>query len=211
MSEEGVIWLRAIFSCVMPLWGRYFFMNDRRDGGAHPYGRFAMWYVLQTTTGQEEKLVQMIQELVAPELYEDCFVAYYERVWRKQQQSVVHVERLFPGYVFVVTQNPEELFFQLKKVPAMSKLVAADRYEFLPIKKEEETFFYDIFDLEHVVRLSYVETDDQGQMKKIHGPVGKYANRVRKCCFKKRYLIMDIPMGGVEKTVALGIKLKEDL
>ena len=48
-------------------------------------------------------------------------------------------------------------------------------------------------------------------MKKIHGPVGKYANRVRKCCFKKRYLIMDIPMGGVEKTVALGIKLKEDL
>ena len=93
----------------------------------------------------------------------------------------------------------------------MSKLVAADRYEFLPIKKEEETFFYDIFDLEHVVRLSYVETDDQGQMKKIHGPVCKYANRVQKCCFKKRYLIMDIPMGGVEKTVALGIKLKEDL
>lgn len=42
-------------------------------------------------------------------------------------------------------------------------------------------------------------------------PVGKYANGVRKCCFKKRYLIMDIPMGGVEKTVALGIKLKEDL
>lgn len=35
------------------------------------------------------------------------------------------------------------------------------------------------------MRLSYVETDDQGQMKKIHGPVGKYANRVRKCCFKK--------------------------
>lgn len=111
MSEEGVIWLRAIFSCVMPLWGRYFFVNDRRDGEAYTYGRFAMWYVLQTTTGQEEKLVQMIQELVAPELYEDCFVAYYERVWRKQQQSVVHVERLFPGYVFVVTQNPEELFF----------------------------------------------------------------------------------------------------
>ena len=82
---------------------------------------------------------------------------------------------------------------------------------FFLLKKRRKLFFYDIFDLEHVVRLSYVETDDQGQMKKIHGPVGKYANRVWKCCFKKRYLIMDIPMGGVEKTVALGIKLKEDL
>ena len=170
-----------------------------------------MWYVLQTTTGQEEKLVQLIHELVTSELYEDCFVAYYERVWRRQQQSVVHVERLFPGYVFIITQNPEELFFQLKKVPAMSKLIAVDRYEFLPIKIEEETFFYDLLDREHIARLSYVETDTQGQIKKIYGPVGKYADRIRKCCFKKRYLIIDIPMGGMEKTVALGIKLKEDL
>ncbi len=54
-----------------------------------------MWYVLQTITGREEELVHYIEEIVPKELYTDCFVAYYERVWRKQQESVVHVERLF--------------------------------------------------------------------------------------------------------------------
>ena len=53
--------------------------------------------------------------------------------------------------------------------------------------------------------------DEPGVVPSSSESGGKYANRVRKCCFKKRYLIMGIPMGGVEKTVALGIKLKEDL
>ena len=45
-----------------------------------------MWYVLQTMTGREEELVHYIEEIVPKELYTDCFVAYYERVWRKQQE-----------------------------------------------------------------------------------------------------------------------------
>ena len=80
-----------------------------------------MWYVLQTLTGKEDELVRMIKKMVSPDLYTDCYIAYYERVWRKQQESIVHVERLFPGYVFIISENPDEIFLQLKKVPAMSK------------------------------------------------------------------------------------------
>lgn len=115
MSEEGVIWLRAIFSCVMPLWGRYFFTNDRRDGEAYPYGRFAMWYVLQTTTGQEEKLVQMIQELVAPELYEDCFVAYYERVWQETTAERSSCGTIVPWICICGDTESRGTFFSTKK------------------------------------------------------------------------------------------------
>ena len=68
-----------------------------------------MWYVLQTMTGKEEELIRMIKRILSPELYTDCFIAYYERVWRKQQHSIVHVERLFPGYAFIVSEQPEEV------------------------------------------------------------------------------------------------------
>ena len=68
-----------------------------------------MWYVLQTLTGKEEELVRMIKKIVTPDSYSDCFIAYYERIWRKQQQSIVHVERLFPGYAFIITVNPKEV------------------------------------------------------------------------------------------------------
>ena len=89
-----------------------------------------MWYVLQTMTGREEELVHYIEEIVPKELYTDCFVAYYERVWRKQKESVVHVERLFPGYVFIVSDTPKELYLCLKKVPAMSKMIADGNFDF---------------------------------------------------------------------------------
>ena len=96
-----------------------------------------MWYVLQTMTGREEELVHYIEEIVPKELYTDCFVAYYERVWRKQQESVVHVERLFPGYVFIVSDTPKELYLCLKKVPAMSKMIADGNFDFLCIEEED--------------------------------------------------------------------------
>ena len=46
-----------------------------------------MWYVLQTMTGREEELVHYIEEIVPKELYTDCFVAYYERVWSKSSRK----------------------------------------------------------------------------------------------------------------------------
>lgn len=170
-----------------------------------------MWYVMQTMTGQEEELVGLVRILVPSCLYTDCFVAYHERIWRKMQQSVVHVERLFPGYVFIITDNPEELYLELKKVPAMSKLIASGKCDFLPIEKEEETFFSDMLSQDHVVRLSYVETDGKGHVSHIFGPLEKYKRQVERYQFKKRYAIVRLQMLGQEKTVALGIILKEDV
>jgi len=162
-------------------------------------------------TGQEEEVVQMIKEMVSSQLYTDCFVAYYERVWRKQNQSVVHVERLFPGYVFIISDVPEELYLELKRVPAMSKLISAGNFEFLPIEKEEEEFFYTLLGEDKIVRLSYVETDGKGRVQRMYGPLKEYKDRILKYQFKKRYAIIHITMLGMEKSIALGIILREDV
>ena len=74
-----------------------------------------LWYVLQTRTGEEEKLAGMIRALVPGNLYGECFVMYQEQLWRRQQQNFVHVKRVFPGYVFITSKEPEALFFCLKK------------------------------------------------------------------------------------------------
>ena len=93
-----------------------------------------MWYVIQTLTGREEEAVRMVRKILPRGTYTDCFVAYYERVWRKQQQSMVHVERLFPGYVFILAEEPEELFQRLKQVPAMTKLMSDGMFTFIPLE-----------------------------------------------------------------------------
>ncbi len=170
-----------------------------------------MWYVMQTMTGEEAELVQMIKTLVSPDSYKECFVAYYERVWRKQQESIIHVERLCPGYVFIISDTPWELYLELKRVPAMSKLIFAGEQGFLPLEKEEESFFQDLLANEKIVKLSYVETDGKGKVYRISGPLEKYTDRVLKYQFKKRYAIIRFKILGIEKTVALGIILREDV
>lgn len=99
-----------------------------------------MWYVLQTMTGREEALVEMVRKTVPSSLYEDCFIAYYERVWRKQQQSIVHIERLFPGYMLIITDKPDEVFLELKHIPAMVKLLSDGDFGFVPLRREEQMF-----------------------------------------------------------------------
>ncbi len=170
-----------------------------------------MWYVLQTMTGQEEELVQLVKERVPSNLYEECFVAYYERIWRKQQKSIIHVERLFPGYVFIISDKPERLYLSLKDIPVMAKLLSDGNFGFLPIRREEEAFFQDILSKERIVRLSYVETDEDGSICQITGPIEKYAGQVERYQFKKRYAIVSFPMMGEKRTAALGILLKEDI
>ena len=149
-----------------------------------------MWYVLQTMTGREEELVHYIEEIVPKELYTDCFLAYYERVWRKQQEIVVHVERLFP---------------------AMSKMIADGNFDFLSIEEEEEAFFANMLKNQHIVRLSYVELDGKGRIFRVCGPLKEYADSIVKAQYKKRYVIIRLKMMGSYKTVALGVILKEDI
>lgn len=170
-----------------------------------------MWYVLQTMTGDEEELVHMIRRLLPSRCYTDCFVPYYERVWRKQQKSYVHVERLFPGYVFILTDTPDDVFMELKRVPAMSKLLADGNFNFLSLEAEEEEFFCRMLGETHIVRLSYVETNGKGKVYRVSGPLEEYLTQVVRYQFKKRYAIIRLKLLGEEKTTALGIILNEDV
>ena len=103
-----------------------------------------LWYVIQTYTGNEEKLVEMIRRIVPRQYYGDCFVIYHEQLRHRQQENQIHVLRLFPGYIFISSDDIEQLFRYLKKVPAMSKIMASDSFAFTPLHKGEAEFLLEI-------------------------------------------------------------------
>ncbi len=134
------------------------------------------WYIIQTYTGQEEKLVRMVRRVVPREFYDDCFVIYHEQLWRRHQENQIHIRRVFPGYVFITSGDPEGLFLCLKNVPAMSKLLAdgipADNgLTFLPMYPDEAAFLSSLLDEDHIIRLSYVATDGKDHATYISGPL----------------------------------------
>ena len=156
---------------------------DRHAGGNGQEGVMGMlrWYIMQTYTGREEKLVKMIHRVVPRQFYGDCFVIYHEQLWRRQQENQVHIRRVFPGYVFITSENPDGLFLCLKHVPAMSKLLADGKlaegeFTFLPLDQREAVVLGSLLDEDHIIRLSYVATDGKDHVLYISGPLETYAS-----------------------------------
>ena len=198
------------------------------------------WYLLKTWAGREEELVREVQKIVPPQMYEECFVIWQERIWRKQQKSIVHMEPLFPGCVFLtcrereagtegkdlpgnedaagykaaagnkaVTENGLFLPF-LEKIPAAAQMMAGGIFTIFPMTGEDGQFLEKISGNEHVVRLSYVQKDEEGNICKLSEPLKVFQGQVERFQLKKRYAMVRHRLWGKERTFVLGIVLNED-
>ncbi len=194
------------------------------DGEAYPERRIkGMWYVIQTITGKEQELVDTMEHIFGGERkekrYGRCFVLYRECIWRIEGQFRVHIEPLFPSYVFVETDHPNDFYIALKQVPKLSKLVGADG-SFWGFNIEEEPFLDSMFraaELEkgkneerYLVRRSLVRTDAHGQIVEAEGVLKNYLGQVVKQRLRKRSVIIEIPFLGTKRRIQLGIRLAED-
>ena len=98
-----------------------------------------MWYVIQTLSTKESAVKDFIERRVPKELYEDCRIVYYET--ERKYQGAWHKEkkRMFPGYLFIITEDPEALKPYLRRCPEMSKILGIDGKP-VPLLPHEELF-----------------------------------------------------------------------
>lgn len=70
-----------------------------------------MWYAVQVQSGREERIRDWCQKLIAPSILKECFIPHYQR--KRKYQGEWHTEEkpLFPGYIFMISDDAEELFF----------------------------------------------------------------------------------------------------
>ncbi|MXP76843.1 hypothetical protein GN277_16050 [Lachnospiraceae bacterium WCA-9-b2] len=169
-----------------------------------------MWYVIQTQTGGEEKLVELIEKMIPKEHYDECFCMNRECVRKMEKGYEIFLRPLFPAYIFVVTENPEKLFFELKRVPKLTKLLSDQEDTFFSVSEDEETFLKNVQNENHVVQRSLVEVDDKGTIIKANGAVGVYMNRIVRQRLRKRYVCVEQEFMGEKRKIYLGIKLEEE-
>lgn len=170
-----------------------------------------LWYAIQTYTGKEERLAEMIRLIVPKECAGECFVPYFEQLHCWHQQNQVRVLRLFPGYIFLSSDDIEGLFQHLKMVPAMSKIITAGEFEFIPMYDGEAEFLLQMMDQDHIVRLTYVATDGKNHVSYMSGPLEKCRDSIQNYQFKKRFAQIRMQIAGQEKTARVGIILNDDV
>ena len=98
-----------------------------------------MWYVIQTETGREEEILRLMRRSLDKKLCSRYMILKAEWPKRSGGQWALLRKVMFPGYIFVETEEAEELFFQLKQVPKLTKILGNGKFEFVPLADRKST------------------------------------------------------------------------
>ena len=112
---------------------------------------------------------------------------------------------LFPGYVFIVTEEHEELYKNLKTVIGLTKLLGTGR-EIVPLTEKEQKLLEKMCGRGHVVEMSE-GVIEQSQVKVMRGPLMGMEGYIRKIDRHKRKAWLELKMFGRRQMVQVGLEI----
>ncbi len=168
-----------------------------------------MWYVIQTLSGQEEGTADVIRKIICHDLVRECFVPKRERMKKFQGTWNKVEEVLFPGYAFVVSDRPEELYRELKKVPKLTKLLGREKDFFFSLSEKEERLVRGMGDRNHRTHLSQIELAEGKTIRVTSGPLKGYEGNIVKMNLHKREVTVKVEFMGRDVELKMGIRLPD--
>lgn len=162
-----------------------------------------MWYVIHTMSGLEQKCKQQCQQYIDQTAYREMFIPMYKTKKHFKQEWHEVEKTLFPGYLFVDTDDIDTVIIGLKKIRQYTK-VLKDGDTVSPIRKDEQDFLALMMDADHIVQYSegfligdevYITT---GPLKKCKGWI-KSVDRHR------RIAKMEISICGRRTPIEVGL------
>ena len=164
-----------------------------------------MWYVIQVRTGSEENIQLQCQKDISSDVLEDCFIPYYEEKRSIKGEWKTQKKILFPGYVFLDSQEVVRLYSNLKQVSGLTKLLKTGD-EVVPLTKEEVNFLKAFGGKERVVEIS------EGIIKNakvmiMSGPLIGKEGYIKRIDRHKRRAFLEMPMFGRVQKIQVGLEI----
>lgn len=164
-----------------------------------------MRYVVQVRSGTEHNIRIQCNKKIPDTIMERCFIPYYEE--KKKQNGTWNTLQkvLFPGYIFMITEDVEKLFFHLKTIEGMTKLIGTGQ-DIIPLKEEEITFLKRFGGEEQIVSMS--EGIIEGtQVIITSGPLMGMEGLIQKIDRHKRKAWLDLELFGRMQQVEVGLEI----
>lgn len=166
-----------------------------------------MWYVIQTISGEEQKIMMLLQDMQGNETL-PYFVPVYEEVLRSGGKSRISFKKLFPGYIFIETDKPEEVSRYLRKIPDFSRLLGTKEddnlFSFVPVEANDEAFLKDLF-ADGIMHVSYVQLSKTNRIERVVGPLARYRNHITKLEIRHRMAIVEAEVFGKTRKIKFGL------
>lgn len=164
-----------------------------------------MWYVIQVVTGEEKKTIEICKHIINDNIKHEFFVPESDRMKRFRGEWHKIRKPMFPGYVFISSDNIEDVYEELKKVPKLTKILQTDT-TITPISSKEENLIKNLTNNHHIAEMSigYIEGDrliiEEGAL------VGMEAF-VKRIDRHKRTAVLTVEMFGSKTDVTMGLEV----
>lgn len=176
------------------------------------------YYVLQVAPREEEKTEQHIRKVLSDDWYEECF--HPTRLIRKKFHGkwVDVREKLLPGYVFITTENAQDLYLQLKKIPLLTKMLGKDAEHFAKLSAQEEEWLDRLFCPgageagpcgRNEVGLSQIDVQEGNRIRIISGPLVDMEGMIKRINLHKRIAEVEVPFMNGSTVIHLGVEMVE--
>lgn len=164
-----------------------------------------MWYAVQVTTGEEEKTKLLCNKMISIEILEECFIPYYEK--KKKYMCKWHIinEILFPGYIFMVSNQINNLIVDVRRIPKLTKILGNEK-EIIPLYDREIEFLMKFGKKEHIIKMSYGYIENE-KIIITDGPMKDYEGIVKKIDRHKRKAIIEVEFFGRTMEVSVGVEI----
>lgn len=166
-----------------------------------------MWYVIQTKTGQEEPMRQRVEKMLPDSSYEDCKILYYVKKKKYQGEWHEERERLLPGYMFLITDDPEPVSEALGRMTEFTRLLGTGS-SFCPIRPEEEELLNKLTNGKDEIGMSY-GVIEKGILKVRSGVLTGMESKIKKIDRHKRKGFISMRLDDQEKLVGVGLEITE--
>ena len=165
-----------------------------------------MWYVIQVISGKEHHIAQVCQARLLQN-DEEVFIPMYQRKKKIKGKYELCEAILFPGYVFFDTEQVEDLFYRLKEVKQLTRILRTGD-EFTPLHEKEVAFLQSFGKKDHVVEMSvgYMEGD---QVTINSGPMVDWTGRVKRIDRHKMIAVLEVEFFGRLTDVTVGLEIVE--
>lgn len=173
-----------------------------------PYAEVGMpmpVYVVQTVGGKEKHVSDLISQRL-DNVIDECFVPCSE-VAKRYGGAWHRIERtIFPGYVFVRTDDPDALEQGLHGIAALTKVLGYEGRR-TPLTEDETSWLNTVAGRDdHVARMSEGVIEG-GTIKVLSGPLMGYEGSIQKIDRHKRLAYVEIKMLGRTTVVKLGLEI----
>lgn len=163
-----------------------------------------MWCVFATGAGREELIQQMCKRHLNNKVYSRCMfplseqMEHYRGAWHTGQ------EKLFPGYLFLNTKDPDELVSQLKK----EKIMAQNDKLFVLTPEDVQCLLFfgrtGVFPMSQGIIVN-------GRLIILSGPLVGEEDKIIKVDRHKRRAWLQIKLFGKPYTVVVGLEIPQKI